>query len=128
WVPRPCSRSTRGSGSSVERITAVSSIVVASSSTGPYWGEVVMEAGYRAGGVRAGEDPQVARCAGRRDEIRPLGVPAARWYSLRVRRNGRLSGEPPHMSDKKSLLGSPPSLCASTVGAAEARGNGFIDL
>ena len=51
-----------------------------------------------AASQRAGEDPQVARCAGRMDEIRPLGVPAARWYSLRVRMNGRLSGEPPHRS------------------------------
>src|SRR5699024_6014882 len=72
--------------------------------------------------VRAGEGPQVARCAGRKDEVRPLGVPAARWYSLRIRMNGRLSGEPPHMSDKKSLLGSPPSLCASTVGAGGGTG------
>src|SRR5699024_5584591 len=78
--------------------------------------------------ARAGEDPQVARCAGRKDEVRPLGVPAARWYSLRVRGNGRLSGEPPHMSSKKSLLGSPPSLCASTVGAGAVLGNGIIDL
>src|SRR5699024_2937498 len=78
-------------------------------------------------GTRAGKNPQVARCAGRKDEIRPLGVPAARWYSLRVRMNGRLSGEPPHMSDQKSLLGSPPSLCASTVGAGVRWGNGLFD-
>jgi hypothetical protein len=46
-------------------------------------------------------------------------------YGL-FRMNGRLSGEPPHMSDKKSLLGSPPSLWTPTVGPRRGQGNGLF--
>src|SRR5690625_2426868 len=84
---------------------------------------------------RAGADPQVALGAGRMDEVRPLRVRAARWYSLRVRRSGvppvagqvdgRLSGEPPHMSKTNSFFGPPPFLCASTLGRTRERRNGL---
>src|SRR5690606_21791649 len=54
------------------------------------------------------------------------GGPGSSVVFTAVRRNGRLSGEPPHMSDKNSLLGSPPSLWPPTVGPPPRGGNGLF--